>query len=266
MNVLYVHMDYYQNWKGDADEQWVKSSYDWLSEVLDYGLKREQTSGRVKNLMLDYHLYLNGEVYQDDPHFREVKKILTPFAKKHAEAITVCRKYRLNNINADKFVKAIIDEPSQDFALLSWAKQNEELLDLFLECARFDSLAQHMQQIHSNIETEPTDHCLSLHHNNWRQLMKEDGKWWVIYLSIVEREIDDKKVLSLQLKFNFADMNTEKDHLVKKIYDAFSKKTLNLDSVGKTKSVWLERDLVDDESSLCDLLTKYITKINNVLF
>ncbi|CAA0103922.1 Uncharacterised protein [BD1-7 clade bacterium] len=262
--VLHVHMDYYEKWQGKADEQWVQLSYDWTSEVLDFGMKSPKTPERVRYLLQDYFIELHGSALSDDNYFKPAQSVLKPFAKKHAKAIKLCEEDALDFIDASEYLAKAQKKWTDEFRIQHWAKKNAYTLNLLTDCGHYDLLEDRMEKAWPGIGIEHKDDYFRVCDNIWRDLINANGRYWVVYLELREFKQQGVKKLGLKLKFCFVDMANEALTITKAIFARYAEQPLNVDNIGKTRSLWLERDLNDDESVIEEALSKHIRIINTV--
>lgn len=265
MHVLYIYLDYQDKWQGDADEQWVKLGYYWLMNTLSYACDQNDKNNRVHQMMLDYFMYISGDYLTHDSYFNNVKEILSLFSSRHRDAIVSIKEPDLDLFNTKHYLSGLMECWNDELRLRQWALKNKSVIELLMESNRFDSLEERIISYRPEVQIDHSDKYFWLHHDQWLKLKRNGERWWVVYLNLAERDVSGRQGLSLKLEFNFTTVKVEMIELVKNIYDEFSNTPLDVNSLGNRKSLWLERELEDDEASLAYLLKDYIDRINRLL-
>jgi len=266
LSVLYLYMDFTERWLGDADEQWVKLSYEWLIETLSTAVNKSHISQRIKYLLGDYYNELEDGLLSYDPYYTVVKELYHDFSRKHRKALKLLNEHKIYNIIKQDYVSNIQNKWSDDLRLKHWYLTNKDVVDLLLDSSENEAIQEFLEENERGLTIEFTDKYLRVHHIKWHDLQDNKDGIWSIFLCFQQASPLDKNELSprydLKLFFNFENTSNEKLGIIEKIWSKYSKSKIDNNNLGQRKTVRLASDLSSEKHDIMDTVHKYITEVN----
>jgi len=271
-SILYLYMDAMERWTGNADEQWLKMSYDWLVELLSLADNNSHVPSRAKQIMNDYHGCITEACLSVDPYFAEVQKYYHKFSQKHAKALAVLDENEIPDIEHDDYLDEIQNEWNDELRIKHWYLKNKDIIDSLLESSVIEALHEFLEENIDDITVDYSVATFSVHHKRWHKFQVDKDDKWCVYLHFFETKNanrdnpdDDEQRFDMKLFFSFINLDLDQFGLIENVWDKYSNKKLDKENLGINKSLWLERNLSSDENSVFNAVNRYIEEINNLL-